>query len=92
MRTRVSETLTLERGSICCGSCGHKLAPSGTSWKKNAALSTIAVKELPGAASAIDTRVVLRRFACPACAFLLDTETALPEDPFLEDVLTDGHS
>ena len=34
-------------------------------------------------------RVVLRRFACPACGALLDSETALPEDPFLDDVLFD---
>ena len=27
------------------------------------------------------------RFACPQCGHLLDTETALPEDPFLEDVV-----
>ena len=34
-------------------------------------------------------RVVLRRFACPGCGALLDSETALPEDPFLNDVLFD---
>ena len=32
--------------------------------------------------------VYLREFSCPQCATLLDTETALPEDPFLNDVLT----
>ena len=32
-------------------------------------------------------RVVLRRFSCPRCGHLLDTETALPDDPFLEDLV-----
>ena len=89
MKTRFSEALVVETGYVCCGSCGHKLARNGTSWKSAAALSTITVTALPGAASAIEARVVLRHFSCPACAHLLDTETALPEDPFLEDVLTD---
>jgi acetone carboxylase gamma subunit len=31
--------------------------------------------------------VVLRRFSCPECGALLDTETAMPDDPFLDDVL-----
>ena len=44
------------------------------------------VRGLPGAGSAIEERVVLRLFSCPGCGALLDTETALPEDPFLEDL------
>jgi acetone carboxylase gamma subunit len=30
---------------------------------------------------------MLRQFCCPACGALLDTETALPGDPFLDDVV-----
>ncbi|MDB5999601.1 MAG: Acetone carboxylase gamma subunit, partial [Rhizobacter sp.] len=35
--------------------------------------------------------VVLRRFSCPQCGGLLDTETAMPDDPFLDDVLDVAH-
>lgn len=87
MKRRISETLFAENGKICCVSCSHPLAPAGTAWKKAAALSTVPVCTLPGTGSNVEPRVVLRRFACPQCGHLLDTETALPEDPFLEDVV-----
>jgi acetone carboxylase gamma subunit len=47
----------------------------------------VPVGALPGAGSNIESRVVLRRFSCPRCGHLLDTETALPDDPFLEDLV-----
>jgi len=87
MKKRISETLVVEDAKICCVSCSHQLAPAGTSWKKAAALSTVPVRTLPGTGSNVEPRVVLRRFACPQCGRLLDTETAMPEDPFLEDVV-----
>ena len=87
MKKRISETLVIEDGKICCMSCSHPLAPAGTGWKTTAALSTVPVRALPGTGSNVEPRVVLRRFACPQCGHLLDTETALPEDPFLEDIV-----
>jgi acetone carboxylase gamma subunit len=87
MRKRISESLFAEAGTICCASCSHPIAPTGASWKKAAALSTIPVRSLPGAASNIEPKIMLRRFACRQCGHLLDTEIALPEDPFLEDVV-----
>lgn len=83
---RISESLVIAKGKTACGSCGHELAKAGTPWKQHAALKTQPVRSLPGAASAIDERVMLRLFSCPGCGALLDTETALPEDPFLEDL------
>jgi acetone carboxylase gamma subunit len=88
MKTRISEGLFAKNGKICCASCANALAPSGASWKMAASLSTIPVRTLPGAGSNVEPRVLLRRFACPHCGHLLDTETALPEDPFLEDIVT----
>jgi acetone carboxylase gamma subunit len=88
MKKRISESLVVEHGKICCASCAHVLAPAGSSWKQAAALSTVAVKDLPGTGSSVEPRVVLRRFACPRCGHLLDTEKELPEDPFLEDVVS----
>jgi acetone carboxylase gamma subunit len=87
MKTRISESLFVEAGKICCTACSHPLAPAGTGWKQGAALSTIPVRALPGTGSNVEPRVVLRRFACPKCGHLLDTEVALPEDPFLEDIV-----
>ncbi len=87
MKKRISETLFVEGGRIRCAACAHPLAPAGTGWKMAAALTTVLVRTLPGAGSNVEPRVALRRFACPQCGHLLDTETALPEDPFLEDVV-----
>lgn len=82
---RVSQTLIAKSGQVCCGQCSHPLAPVGESWKARARLTTVPVRGLPGTASAVEEKVVLRRFACPNCGALLDTETAMPDDPFLED-------
>ncbi len=87
MKKRISETLFVQDGKICCAACAHPLGSAGTGWKMAAALSTVPVRTLPGAGSNVEPRVVLRRFACPRCGHLLDTETALPEDPFLEDIV-----
>ena len=84
---RLSATLELRRAKICCSACGHELAAAGTPWKSAADLSSVPVSTLPGAGSDIHPAVVLRRFCCPSCHTLLDTETALPDDPFLEDVV-----
>jgi acetone carboxylase gamma subunit len=87
MRTRISANLFADAGQIFCASCSGQLASTNSSWKRAAALSTVPVAALPGAGSNVESRVVLRRFCCPHCGHLLDTETALPEDPFLEDVV-----
>ncbi|MFA7282688.1 MAG: acetone carboxylase subunit gamma [Sterolibacterium sp.] len=86
-RQIISATLAIENGNIVCIDCGRALVEAGQSWKRHAALTSTPIKDLPGAASAVDAKVVLRYFACPGCGSLLDTETALPEDPFLDDVV-----
>ncbi len=88
---RISETLELRRNGaaeeICCRACGHALAPAGTSWKQKAVASSRPVREIPGASSAVHAEVVFRRFCCPGCGRLLDSETALATDPYLDDVV-----
>ena len=86
-RIRISETLFVEDGHIACNQCAEPLAPTATSWKPRARLITVPLTSLPGAGSAIDPQVVLREFACPHCGSLLDTETAMPDDPFLDDIV-----
>ncbi len=89
---RISETLEIrqhgELRNICCRRCGHALAAPGTSWKRHAAMSAVPVRKMPGASSAVHPEVVFRRFGCPKCGGLLDCETALPDDPYLEDVVS----
>jgi acetone carboxylase gamma subunit len=87
MRKRISASLFAENGQICCASCSAPLAPVNAGWKHKAALSMVSVGTLPGAGSNVESRLVLRQFSCERCGLLLDTETALPDDPFLEDLV-----
>jgi acetone carboxylase gamma subunit len=87
----MSPTLAIEAGHIVCNHCDHPIAPEGQPWKQSAALTVKPVRAMPGAASAVQQEVVLRRFSCPQCGGLLDTETAMPDDPFLDDVLDIAH-
>jgi acetone carboxylase gamma subunit len=87
MRKRVSGNLFAENDQICCASCKKSLASTSENWKGRVALSVIPVAELPGIGRNVESRVVLRQFSCPHCGRLLDTETALPEDPYLEDLV-----
>ncbi len=84
-RRRFSDTLFLADGNICCVACERPVAPAAGSWKQAAALTVVPVASLPGAGLGVDSRIGLRRFACKGCGSLLETEVALPEDPFLED-------
>jgi acetone carboxylase gamma subunit len=83
---KISDALVIAKGKTACLACGHELARAGTPWKPHAVLRMQPVRSLPGAGLAIDERVVLRHFSCPGCGALLDTETALPDDPFLDDL------
>lgn len=91
MNFRISETLEIrerdQQRQICCKNCGHALAAAGTSWKKRAAASAVPVGKMPGSGSSVHPHVVFRQFSCPQCGSLLDSETALPDDPHLEDVV-----
>ena len=86
--TRFSMTLEREGDRISCRSCHAPIAAVTENWKKRAALSEMPVARLPGAGLGVDRDVVIRQFSCPACGALLDSETALPGDPFLEDMVT----
>lgn len=84
---RISRTLVASDGKIMCVACGKAVGAEGKPWKVNASLVLVPVQSMPGAPLAPHSQVVLRKFSCPACGALLDTETAMPEDPFLDDVL-----
>ena len=88
MSKRQSRTLVIDNGSTCCAACLKAIAPAGTAWKGAAALTRTKVIDIPGSTSATHSDVEIRHFSCPSCGALLDSETALPEDPFLDDILT----
>lgn len=91
MNRSISPTLEIRRRAngdrICCRNCGYDLAPEGRPWKQAAAFKELSTDEtsLEGAADRAAT--VVRLFVCRGCAALLDSETALPGDPFLDDVV-----
>ena len=88
MSTRISASLVVnEKSAIACMSCGHALGPSGKPWKDAACLSEIPLEGAAGAPFSNAAYVLLRRFYCPGCAAILDSETALAGDPFLNDVV-----
>jgi N-methylhydantoinase B len=83
----VAGTVTRADHATGCAHCAQVIAPAASAWKEHATLTTLKVAELPGAASAVDPDVMIRRFACQHCGTLLETEIALPGDPFLYDVV-----
>ena len=81
---RLSQTLDLDGTSIVCGHCGHGLCDKDVNWKEKAILNETPMRTL-GNPYSTDEQVLLRVFSCPNCGALLDTETAMKDDPFLHD-------
>ena len=87
MTTRQSSTLVISNGFTCCSQCLAEISPAGKPWKRSTSVSITKIVQIPGSTSSTHPDVELRHFACPNCSALLDSETALPDDPFLDDVL-----
>lgn len=88
MSQRISATLVLNgNGKVACAACSEALVPKGTAWKPAARLEEKPMQGVAGAPYTTGKDVLLRQFYCPACGALLDTESALPGDPFLNDVV-----
>ena len=88
MSRLVSQRLELRAGAggdaVCCRGCGREIAPAGAGWKHKAVLRQTRLSER-AAVYTTHPDLLLREFACPGCGALLDSEIALPGDPFLED-------
>jgi acetone carboxylase gamma subunit len=73
---------------ICCAGCNYALAPAGQPWKQKSI-----VREIPTETLAFETptgdpaQTILRLFVCRGCGALLESETALPGEPFLDDIV-----
>ena len=86
--TRISATLVVnEDRAIACIACGHALGSAGVPWKDHARLDEQPMQGAGGVPYSNAERVLLRRFFCPGCGALLDTESALAGDPFLTDIV-----
>ena len=87
-RTRISATLVVnEDHAIACMACGYALGPAGEPWKDHARIDEQPMQGAGGKPYSNAERVLLRRFFCPNCGALLDTESALAGDPFLTDIV-----
>ena len=85
---RISATLVVnDDRAIACMACGQALGPAGGAWKQAARLDEQPMQGAGGAPYSNAERVLLRRFFCPGCGALLDTESALAGDPFLTDIV-----
>jgi acetone carboxylase gamma subunit len=88
MSTRISASLVVnDKGQIACMGCGHELGPKGEPWKHAAHLDERPLQGAAGEPYSNSAEFLLRRFYCPACAKLLDSESALAGDSFLNDVV-----
>jgi acetone carboxylase gamma subunit len=88
----LSPTLDVRKVSgsdkICCTNCGCALAPAGQSWKPATTVSEVPTEMLAHeAATGEPADTILRLFVCRGCGALLDSETALPNEPFLDDIV-----
>jgi acetone carboxylase gamma subunit len=91
MSRPISITLEIRAGdkgdAIACRACGHAIAPAGTPWKRHAAVREISMNGAGGRAYTGAPESLLRQFSCPGCGALLDSEMALPGEPFLDDLV-----
>ena len=78
---------TAEGDRIACRACGHGLVPAGTPWKQSAVLREMSMNGAGGKAYTGAPESMLRQFSCPSCGSLLDSEMALPGEPFLDDIV-----
>lgn len=83
---QISQSLSINSGKISCNKCEAVLGDSGQNWKTKANLEESKPLEL-GPPYTTDERLLLRKFCCPGCGVLLDSELAMPGDPFLEDIV-----
>jgi acetone carboxylase gamma subunit len=91
MSTAISATLEIRKATvgetICCRDCGYSLAPAGHSWKRSSLVHEMSTEPLGDTVEVGEAATILRLFFCPDCGRLLDSETALPDEPFLDDIV-----
>ena len=71
---------------VTCKHCGQSLGGADGNWKESASVQETPMQNLGGPYSS-GGDVLLRSFSCPGCGILVDTETAMQGDPYLNDRL-----
>ncbi|MDE0155215.1 MAG: hydantoinase B/oxoprolinase family protein [Gammaproteobacteria bacterium] len=71
---------------VTCKHCGQSLGGTDGNWKESASVQETPMQNLGGPYSS-GGDVLLRSFSCPGCGILVDTETAMQGDPYLNDRL-----
>jgi N-methylhydantoinase B len=88
--------VTSENGDrlLSCADCGTVLSPLTGNWKDGALVGEIPVQDgnilVRPPELLIDDEFVLRQFACPGCARLLDSEVRRKSEPPLWDLRIEG--
>ena len=85
-RKNGAQAATAANAQVNCKHCNGNPAGSNGNWKESATLQEIPMQSL-GGPYASGGEVLLRSFSCPTCGVLLDTETAMKNDPYLHDRL-----
>ena len=83
---QISNTLSIKDGKYSCSACEAELGDSESNWKELVLLQESKPSDL-GAPFTTNTELLLRHFCCPGCGVLLDSELAMPGDPFLLDMI-----
>lgn len=85
-RKNGAQTTTAVNPQADCRGCDGKPGGGDGNWKESAVLQETPIQSL-GGPYASGGEVMLRSFSCPDCGVLLDTETAMQGDPYLDDRL-----
>lgn len=91
---KVSEALELVRneqgGEYQCHRCSHSLGPSNENYKLSTIIDESSVEtanpHILNPQRYIKATLVFRRYYCPGCGVILDTEVSRAEEPPLWDI------
>ena len=75
---------------VVCRACSTPICATDAVWKEHVVLDEKPLRQAGGSAfGSAGEDVLLRSFICSSCGTLLDTEVALPGEPFLVDRLSE---
>lgn len=86
--TKISASLNVnKKKQITCDNCDYEFCSSKDFWKDFAYVNEVPLAGVGGKPYTNGSSALLRTFYCPSCATLLDSETALAGDPYLNDIV-----
>jgi len=86
--TKISASLKVNKNKqIACDNCDYEFCSSKEFWKNFSYVNEVRLTGVGGKPYTNASSALLRTFYCPSCATLLDSETALAGDPYLNDIV-----